>query len=397
MGADEIKVMHAGDRWAALPLAAIEDPNLTWKAKGLYAYLRSRPSGWIVRKTDLVRRSCQGRIAVDNALTELQEHGYISREQAKDENGRFGRIEFTIYDRNPANTAVSRKPASGKPASGKPAHLVNYTNGSNNQGVKGTNVPYAGQGLKVGRLPKLNIPKPRPANTNPHARQEARLAAQADKARSIPRKYQPVFDAFAAVAVQHKPGTKTVERAVKRLRDVTSGRMFRGMEGYEGLCRKITVEEIVRAIKRFDKFRNSAAYYPMNKEPLKKLGLADFLYNDYAMNGTASWFARCMAERPKLATDRDPELSASVQRQWQGAKGEEMEYETAVRVAGKLLGLWRANSSWYKRKGVANKKQLASAIMLAMEDRHGSDWGVGHLLGQAAEHTLKQRLERIAS
>lgn len=429
-------IQYIGDFLGAGVLAALEEQRRKLHSMG---YLRS--DGWFYyehrRIADLLKLSKTHTVAA--RIERLRNLGLLETKPMRDQRGRrlvhykldddailearqegsanaYGIDQHIVEAENPIDSAVSREPLAGslntrqtatrtavrrQPA--LPANGSRYS--SNKEGInkklEGTNVPYAGQGPKRGgKLSKLSRPASKPkrsANTNPHARQEARLAVQEEEARRIPRKYQPVFDAFADVAVRHKPGTKTVERAVKRLRDVTSGRLFRGIEGYEGLCRKITVDEIVKAIKRFDKFRNSAAYYPTNKKPLQSLGLADFLYNDYAVNGTASWFARCMAERPKLATDRDPELSASVQRQWREAKGTDMDYETAVRVAGKVLGMWRTGSPWYKRRGIANKKQLAGAIMLAMEDRHGSDWGVGHLLGQAAEHTLKQRLERIAS
>ena len=53
--------------------------ELTWKAKGLYGYLATRPDNWIVYRKDLIERSLDGKHAFDTAIKELEKAGYVHR------------------------------------------------------------------------------------------------------------------------------------------------------------------------------------------------------------------------------------------------------------------------------------------------------------------------------
>lgn len=116
----------------------LNDERLSWKAKGLLAYLLSKPDDWTIRINDLIKRSKDGRDAVKAGLRELELYGYLSRHQHRDETGKFGDIEYIIYERpqlldtkgvipqteNPSadSTTVNGKSVSGKTVNGKPAN-----------------------------------------------------------------------------------------------------------------------------------------------------------------------------------------------------------------------------------------------------------------------------------
>lgn len=55
----------------------LEDNRLSWKAKGLLAYMLSRPNNWKITKTDLYNRATEGRDAMQKGLNELKECGYL--------------------------------------------------------------------------------------------------------------------------------------------------------------------------------------------------------------------------------------------------------------------------------------------------------------------------------
>ena len=90
----QARVRHSGG-WAAVPNSLIEDPALSWKAKGLWAYLHSRPDGWEVYEADLIKRAVEGRDAVRSGLAELEAHGYLERRQARD-GGRYTGTEYWL-------------------------------------------------------------------------------------------------------------------------------------------------------------------------------------------------------------------------------------------------------------------------------------------------------------
>ena len=51
----------------------VNDETISWGAKGLLAYLLSKPNDWTIILTDLVKRSTDGRYAVRNLVNELVE------------------------------------------------------------------------------------------------------------------------------------------------------------------------------------------------------------------------------------------------------------------------------------------------------------------------------------
>jgi hypothetical protein len=86
-------------RWVVISKIAIEDTRLSWKARGMHAYLLSRPDNWNVIVTHLMKQSPDGRAIVLACIKELKEAGYITRlGQGKDEQGRFDAIGTTINE-----------------------------------------------------------------------------------------------------------------------------------------------------------------------------------------------------------------------------------------------------------------------------------------------------------
>jgi hypothetical protein len=75
----------------------IENPKLSWKAKGLLAYLLSRPDNWVVRFRDLVKRAPDKAHTVRAAMKELRAAGHVKVE-AEREKGRVKQWVYTIHE-----------------------------------------------------------------------------------------------------------------------------------------------------------------------------------------------------------------------------------------------------------------------------------------------------------
>lgn len=81
----------------------IEDPNLSWAAKGLWTYLMGRPDNWNVSVKHLQGvfgkpgKKGSNRDAILGLLNELIENGYCSRVQVK-EKGKIIGCEYTVYE-----------------------------------------------------------------------------------------------------------------------------------------------------------------------------------------------------------------------------------------------------------------------------------------------------------
>ena len=112
----------------------LNDERLSWKAKGLLAYLLSKPDDWQVYERDLIKRATDGRDAVRSTLRELESFGYLSRRQIRGENGSFGHMEYIVYERpfeeeNTVNgksvhgeNPLTENPSTGFPSTGNPTH-----------------------------------------------------------------------------------------------------------------------------------------------------------------------------------------------------------------------------------------------------------------------------------
>jgi len=78
------RIQRRENPFAQIDRSILDNPNLSWKAKGLLCYLLSKPDNWKVRTEDLVNRSTDGKTAVWSALNELKEAGHAVMEYQKD-------------------------------------------------------------------------------------------------------------------------------------------------------------------------------------------------------------------------------------------------------------------------------------------------------------------------
>lgn len=67
------------------------DKNLSLKAKGLYAYLYSKPDGWDFSGDRIVQETKDKRVSVFNALKELEKAGYLKRTRMAS-----GRMSYSV-------------------------------------------------------------------------------------------------------------------------------------------------------------------------------------------------------------------------------------------------------------------------------------------------------------
>ncbi len=74
-----------------------KDKRLSWKAKGIWLYAFSRPDDWEFNLTDLINQSTDGKESVSSGLKELEESGYLQRDQ-KREDGKFSKAEWVFYE-----------------------------------------------------------------------------------------------------------------------------------------------------------------------------------------------------------------------------------------------------------------------------------------------------------
>lgn len=88
------------DRFVMIANEALENSGLTWRARGVLAYLLSRPEGWSTsaeRLASMSPKGQEGRDSMRAVLTELESAGYVRREKAQDARGRWS-TTLVVYD-----------------------------------------------------------------------------------------------------------------------------------------------------------------------------------------------------------------------------------------------------------------------------------------------------------
>lgn len=99
------------DNFTMLDNRWLRDKRLSWKARGLLAWLSSHAVGFQVSVDRIVAASDRdGREAVKTAIKELEKHCYLVREQERDARGRIVASSYTLTD-----PSISGLSAGGEP------------------------------------------------------------------------------------------------------------------------------------------------------------------------------------------------------------------------------------------------------------------------------------------
>lgn len=182
--------------------------GLSFEARGLLAYLLSKPDDWIIIPADIQAEGGIGRDKASGILKELRDAGYIVTEMVKDENNHFvGKVDRIFEVSQPAfrHTEI---PYDGSPVSRKNRNIHNI---DSKQKIDSTEKEKELRGAKR----PASVPAPRLSYGEMHPElSEAELDAQAaelakvDPARPAsdvveviaPRaKAEPIYDAWERV------------------------------------------------------------------------------------------------------------------------------------------------------------------------------------------------------
>lgn len=103
----------------------LEDPHLSFRAKGLLAFCMSKYDDWEFTISHLATVSTEGREAVSAGIKELIKQGYCVRKQLRDSNGKFGKSDYVMYE-SPQyiEEDLSPNPLTGNPQTGKPKAVL---------------------------------------------------------------------------------------------------------------------------------------------------------------------------------------------------------------------------------------------------------------------------------
>lgn len=153
MSVHKFKVIQS---FTQIPNNALQDPRLSFEAKGLLALIWSMPSDWKMNKTWLQKQSANcGRDKLVRLISELQEAGYIEKKRVKEKNGRFAGWDWFINPVEAANgktfTERLKTRRTDKPKDWKSAKKV--------ENIRRTENPYDGFSAPTNKQIKTNKKK----------------------------------------------------------------------------------------------------------------------------------------------------------------------------------------------------------------------------------------------
>ncbi|MCX4411202.1 hypothetical protein OG840_59450 [Streptomyces sp. NBC_01764] len=134
-GAGIRRGVMAGDQFTQIANALFRDIRISFKAKGLFGHISTHRDGWQVTVANLARHGRERVDAVTTGLEELEKHGFLLRDRARNADGTLGQALYFITDL-PALQNPSSQPESGYPVLAEP---VLADPGTKNTIVKKTN------------------------------------------------------------------------------------------------------------------------------------------------------------------------------------------------------------------------------------------------------------------
>ncbi len=89
--------VQKSEQYTVLPNHVLNDERLSWEARGLLAYLLSKPDDWRVSTRALVQAGTAGKDKVQRVLRELEAAGYLVRRRVRGPGGKFV-WESVVYE-----------------------------------------------------------------------------------------------------------------------------------------------------------------------------------------------------------------------------------------------------------------------------------------------------------
>ena len=89
--------VHKQKNFSIISNSALYDTRLTFKAKGVWAYLLSKPDDWQVHVSQLAKAGPDGKTAIYSALKELKKYGYMEHNPIR-KDGKISGFEYVINE-----------------------------------------------------------------------------------------------------------------------------------------------------------------------------------------------------------------------------------------------------------------------------------------------------------
>lgn len=195
--------VHRRTRYTTVDRRAVNDERLSFRARGILAWLLDKPDDWRFDSESIARQGIEGRDAVRAALRELREAGYMIQRKVRGGDGRI--VTETLVFEHPTEAAAFLSPEPGNPSPVPPPTAGEPAAGNPSSGAPGPLVnPETEDGDRSGATPReegalFDCPQPAPQPVDLSINQRAQAIARAVYDGRNPRPVMP-FPALIVMA-----------------------------------------------------------------------------------------------------------------------------------------------------------------------------------------------------
>jgi hypothetical protein len=114
--------LNIKDNYGIAPNSLLNNKEMSLRAKGLFAYIQSKPDGWNFSAERIALSHVEGKESIMSALKELENHGYLIRQKIHGERGKWEQTYILTF---PATTVL---PTTVEPSAVEPSTVNPYNN-----------------------------------------------------------------------------------------------------------------------------------------------------------------------------------------------------------------------------------------------------------------------------
>jgi hypothetical protein len=107
------------NRYSVIPNDLVNNPEISLRAKGLFAFIQSKPDGWDFSAERISNQTKEGLQAVISGLKELEKSGYLLRERTQNQLGHW-EVNYILKEIPAIENPTTGNPPIGNPVIGKP-------------------------------------------------------------------------------------------------------------------------------------------------------------------------------------------------------------------------------------------------------------------------------------
>ena len=112
------------NRYGTIPNDLLNSIHISFKAKGMYAYIQSKPDNWEFSAERISKQVKEGLPSVISALKELENFGYLVRNRYQNNKG-FWVVDYLLYEIPNEENLIIGKPNEENPNIGKASNNSN--------------------------------------------------------------------------------------------------------------------------------------------------------------------------------------------------------------------------------------------------------------------------------